>query len=215
MLKAWKKICVGIIVCLVFAILFFPENIKEAIPQTIYIQLEEEEKPEIKTAQEPEIKNEPIKKEITPIETEEFEEPEEIIETEEKNTCTLSVRCDSVLENFETLKDEKESIIPPDGIIYGEQTVEFSDGENVFDVLSRELKNSNIHFEFVKTPLYDSVYIEGIGNLYEFDCGSYSGWIYKVNGIKPNYGCSQYIVQKGDKIEFIYSCNFLEEGTLD
>ena len=125
-------------------------------------------------------------------------------------TCSLLIRCDSVLESIELLDDGKEEIIPSDGIIYQEQSVVFSKGESVFDVMLRELRKNNIHFEFVSTPIYNSAYIEGIGNLYEFDCGSYSGWQYKVNGIKPTFGCSQYILKNGDKIEFFYSCNYFE-----
>lgn len=142
--------------------------------------------------------------------------PVEISEKEEeKNTssipyCTLSVRCDSVLSNLDMLKNGKADIIPDDGIIFDEQSVTICDGDSVFDILHRELKKNNIHFEFVETPMYNSVYIEGIGNLYEFDCGNFSGWLYKVNGVQPTYGCSQYIVQNGDKIELIYSCNLFE-----
>ena len=85
--------------------------------------------------------------------------------------------------------------------------VQFSEGESAFDVLVRELKKHNIHFEFSKTPIYDSVYIEGIGNLYEFDAGDLSGWIYRVNGKSLSVGCSQYKLKSGDKIEFLYTCN--------
>ena len=49
--------------------------------------------------------------------------------------------------------------------------------------------------------------IEGIGNLYEFDCGELSGWMYTVNGQAPNYGCSQYQLEDGDVVEWIYSCD--------
>ena len=61
--------------------------------------------------------------------------------------------------------------------------------------------------EFVNTPMYNSAYIEGIHNLYEFDCGQLSGWIYKVNGWSPNYGCSRYALKDGDVIEWVYTCN--------
>jgi len=67
------------------------------------------------------------------------------------------------------------------------------------------MTKNNIHFEFVKTPAYNSVYIEGIGNLYEFDLGDTSGWLYSVNGIEPRYGCSDYILKNGDRVEFWYS----------
>ena len=39
--------------------------------------------------------------------------------------------------------------------------------------------------EFSIVPLTGGAYIEGIGNLYEFDCGSVSGWMYRVNGEFP------------------------------
>ena len=52
----------------------------------------------------------------------------------------------------------------------------------------------------------DSYYLEGICHLYEFDCGPESGWMYQVSGKFPNYGCSSYEVQPGDRIEWLYSC---------
>ena len=55
--------------------------------------------------------------------------------------------------------------------------------------------------------MYNSYYVEGIGNLYEFDCGSESGWMYKVNGWFPNYGCSSYTLSDGDVIVWCYTCN--------
>lgn len=143
------------------------------------------------------------------------EQKEEIIQEEEnveddRLTCTLYVHCSSVLENIHKLKENKKDLIPKDGIILKEIKVEFFPDESVFDVLHRELKNNNIHFEFVKTPAYNSAYIEGIANLYEFDCGELSGWLYKVNGIKPTYGSSQYKVKNNDKIEFFYSCDMFK-----
>lgn len=58
------------------------------------------------------------------------------------------------------------------------------------------------------TPVFNSAYIEGINNLYEFDCGEGSGWVYSVNGVYPNYGCSNYKVKPGDSIEWHYTCNY-------
>ena len=83
----------------------------------------------------------------------------------------------------------------------------FYEGESVFNVLLRTCKQQGIHMEFVNTPIYNSAYIEGIHNLYEFDCGQLSGWIYKVNGWSPNYGCSRYALKDGDVIEWQYTCN--------
>jgi hypothetical protein len=92
----------------------------------------------------------------------------------------------------------------------------FYEGETVFDVLQREMINEKIHFEFSNNPVYNAAYVEGIGNLYEFDCGSLSGWTYSVNGWFPNYGCSRYLVSEGDRIEWLYTCDLGEDvgGTM-
>ena len=126
-------------------------------------------------------------------------------------TCSLTVRCDDVLKNPDLLDETKKSVIPPDGIIIALSDAVFMEGESVFDVVLRELKNAGIHFEFEKNPMYNSAYIKGVGNLYEFDCGDCSGWLYKVNGKNPRMGCSQYILQNKDIIELYYSCNYLQE----
>ena len=87
-------------------------------------------------------------------------------------------------------------------------TVTFTEGESVFDVLRRVCRDNGIHMEFKSTPAYNSAYIEGIGNLYEFDAGELSGWMYSVNGWFPNYGCSRYQLQSGD----VYAGSILLTG---
>lgn len=134
-------------------------------------------------------------------------EPQQPAESVQEKTCTLTVRCDTVLQNMSWLDPAKTGIIPADGVIFPEKTVTFYEGESVFNVLLREMKQNKIHFEYASTPIYNSVYLEGIGNLYEFDCGELSGWMYKVNDWFPNYGSSRYTVQEGDKIEVLYTCD--------
>ena len=81
---------------------------------------------------------------------------------------------------------------------------EIQEGDSVFDVLKRALISSGVHLEFSLTPVYNSAYIEGIGNLYEFDCGERSGWKFSVNGEVPRVGCSDVLVKPSDKIVFFY-----------
>lgn len=134
-------------------------------------------------------------------------EPQNATITDVERTCTLSVRCDTILDNMDWLDKEKVELVPKDGVIFATKTVTFYEGESVFNVLQREMKKAKIHMEFANTPMYNSVYIEGINNLYEFDCGELSGWMYKVNNWFPNYGCSRYQLTEGDVIEWIYTCN--------
>ena len=97
--------------------------------------------------------------------------------------------------------------IPKDGTILAETRVEITDGETAFEVLKRVTREKRIQMEFRNDPLYSGAYIEGINHLYELDGGSGSGWMYKVNGWFPNYGCSQYKMKDGDKMVWCYTCN--------
>ena len=69
------------------------------------------------------------------------------------------------------------------------------------------IKEKGIHMEASWTPVYNSAYVEGIHNLYEFDCGALSGWMYAVDGWYPNYGCSRYQLKDGEKVEWRYTCD--------
>lgn len=126
---------------------------------------------------------------------------------EETLTCTLSVRCDEINSHMAWLTPEKRELIPSDGVILPSTEVVFYEGESVFHLLQREMKKNKIHLEFTNTPIYKSAYIEGIHNLYEFDCGELSGWIYRVNGVSPGYGCSLYKLKAGDRVEWSYTCD--------
>ena len=134
-------------------------------------------------------------------------EPQEAGISDTAFTCTLSVRCDTILDHLDWLDPEKLDLVPEDGVIFPAAEVTFYEGESVFNVLQREMKKAGIHMEFENTPLYNSAYIEGIHNLYEFDCGEQSGWMYRVNGWFPNYGCSRYRLQAGDVVEWVYTCD--------
>lgn len=119
----------------------------------------------------------------------------------------MSISCETLLKNIDLLDTEKHELVPKDGLILPQTEVTVHEGESVFDVLLRETKDAKIHMEFVNTPIYNSAYIEGINNIYEFDAGDLSGWMYKVNGWFPNYGCSRYQLQENDVIEWVYTCD--------
>ena len=124
-----------------------------------------------------------------------------------KLTCTLEVRCDTLLGKLDQMTPEKAALVPENGILLETVELEFNSGESVFDVFRKVLREEKIHFEYVDASAYDSVYIEGIGNIYEFDCGPQSGWMYSVNGVHPGLGCSSYTLADGDVIVFHYTCD--------
>lgn len=131
-------------------------------------------------------------------------------ETEEsENVCTIEICCDTILDNTENLNPAKKSYVPENGIILEKTQIAFTEGETVFDVLCRICDEAEIQLEYSWTPIYDSYYVEGINQIYEFDCGGQSGWLYKVNNQFPNYGCSGFEVSPQDEIVWIYTCEGL------
>lgn len=144
--------------------------------------------------------------------------------TPESETVTLSINCSTVLYNWDDLDPalKKGDYIPEDGVIMPPTQFVLRKGDTVYDVLSRALRHNKIQMEYqgADENSYDSVYIQGINYLYEFSCGPYSGWMYRVDGEYPNYGCSRYKLRDGQTIEWIYTCdlgndvgNSFEEGT--
>lgn len=119
-------------------------------------------------------------------------------------TCTFSIECSAIfdhLDDFAALE-----LLPENGYLFAPAEVSFQEGDSAFDVLLRETREAGIHMEYTSTPGYQSAYIEGIGNIYEFDCGPLSGWTYTVNGEMPGVGCSQTFLKNGDALAFHYTC---------
>lgn len=129
------------------------------------------------------------------------------VDKKKSYTCTFSIECSTILNNLADLDPDKRELVPSNGVILAPTKVTFYEGESVFDVLQRVCKEKGIHMESSWTPIYNSAYIEGIHNLYEFDCGELSGWMYRVNGWYPNYGCSRYQLADGEVVEWRYTCD--------
>ena len=209
-IKKYGKIIIAIIaVSIVLGIAYFvqptPEVSENIVNEAVAPQTEDKE--EIKEAEpEKEIKNQPENKgEAVAKEVKQEEKPseEKSVEETDELTCLLSIRCDTAVKN----NTDNAYSLPENGIIFPEQRVVFYEEESVFNLLLREMKKNKIHFEFTNVPMYNSAYVEGINNLYEFDFGELSGWMYKVNGEFPRYGSSRYILKSNDKIEWIYTCD--------
>ena len=123
--------------------------------------------------------------------------------------CYITIDCKTAVRNAGKLSPGKAAFVPEDGMILSKLQVAFTPGDTVFDVLQRVCEKGNIQLEYSWTPIYDSYYVEGINHLYEFDCGPESGWMYQVNGVFPNYGCSSYTLQGGEEIVWRYTCEGL------
>ncbi len=131
--------------------------------------------------------------------------------TEESETVIISIRCDTVLENYDDLDPSLRSdeFVPPDGVILPATEYVLRPGDTAFDILERAVRYNRIQMEYqgADKNSFGSVYVQGINYLYEFSCGPLSGWMYRVDGEFPNYGCSKYELSDGQIIEWIYTCN--------
>lgn len=130
------------------------------------------------------------------------------VDNDEEFYVTISIDCLTILQNMENLKAGKENYVG-DGWILKTTKVKCKKGQTVYDILEQVCKAYSIQMESSYTPMYGSSYVEGIGNLYEFDCGNLSGWMYNVDGWYPNYGCSRYVLKAGEAIQWRYTCNGL------
>ncbi|MDR1852728.1 MAG: DUF4430 domain-containing protein [Propionibacteriaceae bacterium] len=120
-------------------------------------------------------------------------------------TAKMSITATNLVGKLDQLKEAKRSIFPSDGVFMPESEVQFTEGESAFDILERETRARKLHLEFENTPVYNTAYVEGIGNLYELDAGPLSGWMYRVNGEFPNFGSSKYVLKDGDVVEWVYT----------
>ena len=114
--------------------------------------------------------------------------------------CTISVRCDTILNNLDNLKEGKLEFVG-NGIILAARSITFKEGESVLDVLLRAMQG-NVDFQKASGG-----YVNTINHLGQRDCGSGSGWMYFVNGVKMGIGCSVVKVKSGDIIEWKFTCD--------
>jgi len=117
----------------------------------------------------------------------------------------MHIRCDTAVANGMSKEAKWAGIVPSSGIILPTTTFEIEDGDTAFDVLCQARDKYKIHVQYTGTA--SSCYIQGINNLYEFDGGRWSGWMFSVNGVYPNYGCGVYVLKAGDAIEWNYTCD--------
>ena len=93
--------------------------------------------------------------------------------------------------------------IPADGVLLPETSFPIASGDTVYTLLTDAARAHALHME--ASGAAGLMYIHGIGNIYEFDFGDLSGWLYTVNGETFSVGVDQYVLKPGDKVEFHYT----------
>jgi len=95
------------------------------------------------------------------------------------------------------------------GTVLAPTVVEIKKDDTVLEVLKKITRKNKIQMEYRGAK--GAAYIEGIDNIYEFDFGAKSGWMYRVNGEFPNKGAGSYKVKEGDVIEWLYTTDLGED----
>ena len=133
-------------------------------------------------------------------------EARKLISDTSQQKCIIYISCETAVNNPE-LEDKKKQLLGADGIILSGCEAGFEPGESVLDVLKRVCKENGIILSTVSSPFGSGGYIEGINDLHERDCGAVSGWMYSVNDLFPNVGCSDYKLSAGDVVRILYTCD--------
>lgn len=103
----------------------------------------------------------------------------------------ISIRCD-------TVAGEKD-YIPKDGIILDKYEIIIDRGQTAYDQLIAAVKANSLHIDGT------AGYIAGIENIYEFDFGDLSGWMFCVNRQFSDVGCGEKVLSEGDFVEWLYT----------
>lgn len=126
--------------------------------------------------------------------------------TSSEINCSLTIECKSILNNMDDLKKGHESYVPKNGIMLDNYKTTLKSKSTVYDLLKKACNDKGITYT-AKDTMY-SVYIVGINNIDEKDCGKDSGWMYSVNGSYPNVSVDSKKLKDGDKVVFTYTCSY-------
>lgn len=134
--------------------------------------------------------------------------------------CTCVCICFLMVSHFRSVEEYGAGKLPP--VRDGEPAVELTivgyqgelllsagkvalqEGETVIDLLLRVAEAEKLRVE------HAGGYVEGIGDLYEFDHGGESGWIYTVGGERASVSAAEYRLQDGDTVCWEYVTSYVE-----
>lgn len=77
-------------------------------------------------------------------------------------------------------------------------TLTVDKGTSVYTVLTQLASQNGLSVSGTK------IYVKGIGDLFEKQHGSLSGWMYSVNGVYPNKSCGYYCLDNNDSVVWRY-----------
>ncbi len=120
---------------------------------------------------------------------------------------TMEIKCNLILNNPDLTTTAS---IPSDGYFLKSTGYTTAENSTVFDVFEKACASSDIQYVYSGSASRNNVYISSIAGLTQKECGKYSGWKYRVNGIAPSVGASMYKLKDGDVISWYYAINITD-----
>lgn len=124
--------------------------------------------------------------------------------TTQADCCYLTIECTAILSNMDKLKSGHSSFLGDNGYILNHYAVRYEIGDTAYDILKKGCQQNSIKLT-TESSVY-GIYVVGINNLDQFDCGNQSGWLYYVNGTSPPKSADKFDVNINDTITFSYTC---------
>ncbi|MGN0648486.1 MAG: DUF4430 domain-containing protein [Oscillospiraceae bacterium] len=112
-------------------------------------------------------------------------------------SITFSICCDLLP------TENQHPALPDDGNILAPTVLYFEQDATVLDALQQACTLHQLQVEIDGSDTL--AYVRGIANLYEFDYGELSGWMFLVNGETASVGCGQVPLADGDRVQWIYT----------
>lgn len=121
----------------------------------------------------------------------------------------VTIECLSAVGCYGELSEAKRRVMPSDGIFVSDYEIMLEEDATCYEALLQVCDEFGLHIDHISLP--GTEYIKGLGNLYEFDLGAESGWLYSVNGEKPGTGANNVKLKNGDSMRWFYSVTNEEE----
>lgn len=106
----------------------------------------------------------------------------------------------------------KAEVIAADSEEWLSESVTVEKGATAADVLKKALAKAGMSANGIDSGYIKSVTKDG-KTLAEFDKGSNSGWMYKVNGTAPQTGIADYTVKSGDTVTLYYTADYTKDSS--
>ena len=111
-------------------------------------------------------------------------------------TVQVTIRCDALLGKTDDPR------VPADGVILAPTDFPITAGETALDLTIEAARQYSIQLDHRSNG-----YVAGIAYLYELEFGDLSGWMYRVNGETCSVGCGERVLEDGDVVEWLYTCD--------